>query len=337
MSIRPLPALAALITVLAAASAMGAAAPPAYSVTAKIAGPDGGWDLLGVDPSGQKLYVARSGGLMGVDLATGQVSPDLVKGARGHAALPIPGSSLVLFTSGTDNTASLYDTAASRLVAAIPVGRNPDAAAYDPVTHTVWVMNPASGDISVIDPASAKVVATIAVGGSLELAVADGKGRIYVNIEDRNEVVVLDTRARKVVARFPLKGCDGPTGIAYDAAAREVLSACANGVAIVSSPGGRPVASLQIGPRPDGALYDDKRHLAFVPSGGDGTLAVIALGAKPKVVATVATAKGARTAALDPASGRIYLPSADYGPATGSGRPPMVPGSFAILVVSPAQ
>jgi YVTN family beta-propeller protein len=336
MRLSPLPILIGFIAALAAGAALATPPPPAYSVTASIPGPDGGWDLLGVDSAGRTLYVARSGGMMAVDLASGRVSPDLVKGTRGHAALPIPGTSLVLFTSGNDNAAYLYDTDAGRLAATIAVGKNPDAAAYDPLTRTVWVMNPSSGDISVIDPLAAKVIETIAVGGSLELAVADGKGRLYVNIEDRNEVVVLDTRARKIISHFPLKGCDGPTGIAYDAAAHQILSACANGVAIVSSPDGRQLASLAVGPRPDGALYDDRRHLAFVPSGGDGTLAVISLGDKPRVVTTVQTAKGARTAALDPASGRLYLPSAQYGAATGSGRPPMVPGSFAILVVSPS-
>lgn len=333
--------LPALFGALLACAALGPAlaapsAPTAYAVTGSIPGPDGGWDLLGVDPASNRLYLARSGGLMSVDLANGAVSRDLVKSQRGHAALPLPGS-LVLSTSGGDGTATLFDAAAGKVVATLPVGKNPDAAAYDPVTKTVWVMNPGSGDISVIDPAAAKVVATIPVGGSLELAAADGKGRIYVNVEDKNQVIVLDTRARKVLARFALKGCDGPTGITYAPDSSEILSACANGVAIVSKPDGAEVAELKIGPRPDGAVYDEKRRLAFVPSGGDGTLSEIALGAHPRVLAVIPTAKGARTIALDPASGRLYLPFAHSEPAQGAARPAMTPGSFAILVVSPAR
>ena len=329
--------LFALLLSLAAGAAAAKTAPPTYSVTGHIAGPDGGWDLLGVDPAGRRLFIARSGGVMEVDLASGAVTADVVKSQRGHAALPIPGGSLVLSTSGGDGTATLFDGATGKVVATLAVGKNPDAAAWDPATRTAWVMNPGSGDISVIDPATAKVVDTVAVGGSLELGAADGRGRLFVNVEDKNEVAVIDTKARKVVARFPLKGCNGPTGIAYAPDVKMVLSACANGVAIVSAPDGRLISSVTVGQRPDGALYDERRHLFFVPSGGDGTLSVIQPDAMPAVTQTVQTAKGARTAALDPATGVIYLPSAQYGPVPAAGgRPPMIPGSFSVIVVSPA-
>lgn len=327
------PALACLL----AAGGAGArpAAVPSYKLVAKLPGPDGGWDLADVDPRAGRLYVARREGVMGVDLRTGKVTPALVKGARGHAALVIPGTGRVLFTSGDDRTATIFEGASGRVLATLRVGTNPDAAVYDPATRTVWVMNPGSGDISVIDPAGLRVVATVPVGGSLELGAADGRGRLFVNVEDKNEVVVLDTRARKVVGRIPLRGCEGPTGLAYAADAGLIVSACANGVADVVRPDGTAVASLPVGPGADGALYDDRRHLAFIPSGGDGTLSVIRLAPKPAVIASVATATGARTAALDVATGRIYLPSAQYLPAVGTARPAARPGSFAILVVAP--
>src|SRR5438045_6431878 len=120
-------------------------------------------------------------------------------------------------------------------------------------------MDPGIGEATVIDPVTAKVLATVAVGGSLEFAVGDGRGRMYVNVEDKNEVAVLDTKARKLVARFPLGGCDGPTGIAYDPAAGVIVSACGNGVAIVSAPNGRPVARTTIGRGADGAASDPRR------------------------------------------------------------------------------
>ena len=329
----------ALTTVLAALclSAAARAAAPTYVVTGKIAGPDGGWDLLGVDPAAHRLYVARSGGVMAVDLATGTVTPDLVKSQRGHAALPIPGTAMVVSTSGGEGKAYLFDGTAGAISAALTVGKNPDAAAYDPATKTVWVMNPGSGDISVVDVAAGKVIDTVAVGGSLELGVADGAGKLFVNIEDMNEVVVMDTRARKLLTRFPLTGCDGPTGIAYDPRAKQILSACANGVAIVSEPDGKFIASLKVGARPDGAAFDETRHLAFVPSGGEGNISVIRLGKTPEVIETVQTAKGARTITLDPSTGVLYLPSAQYAPAVGTARPAMIPGSFAVLIVSPAK
>jgi YVTN family beta-propeller protein len=312
----PLPIIAGL-----AAAVLSAGAVPTYSLGGSIAGPDGGWDLLAVDPEAHRLYVARSTGVMAVDLPTGKVSAGLVPLTRGHGVLPIPGTSRVIATSGGTGQAILFEGATGQVAATLAVGKNPDAVAYDPATKTVWVMNPGSGDISVVDPVAAKVVDTVSVPGGLELGAADGQGRLYVNIEDKNEVAVIDTRARKLLSRFPLKGCDGPTGIVYSAKAREIVSACGNGVAVVSSP--------------DGAVYDPARDLAFVPSGGDGTLSVISLGAAPQVVATVATAKGARTAALDPSTGRIYLPSAKYAAAVGNARPAMLPGSFAVLVVSP--
>ena len=179
-------------------------------------------------------------------------------------------------------------------MATIPAGKKPDAIAYDPATSTIWVMNAGSGDITVIDPATLKVRTTVAVGGSLELGAADDKGRLYVNVEDRNDVAVIDTKAMKLVTRFPLQGCDGPTGIAYAADVHRIISACANGVAIVSAPDGHQIARLAIGPRPDGALYDPLRKLAFVPSGGDGTLAVIRMSGKPEVVAQVAVQSNGR-------------------------------------------
>ena len=221
-------------------------------------------------------------------------------------------------------------------MATIPTGKKPDAIAYDPATKSVWVMNAGSGDITVIDAATLRVKGAVAVGGSLELGAADGQGRLYVNVEDKNDVAVIDTRAMKVLKRFPLKGCDGPTGIAYAPDAKRLISACANGVAVVSSPDGAGVASLAVGPRPDGAVYDARRKLAFVPSGGDGTLSVIRVSGKPEVVAKVITAQGARTAALDPETGRIYLPSAKYPPTAPGVRAKAIEGSFAVLVVAPA-
>lgn len=322
------------IALLIASSAASAA--PGYEVTAQIKGPDGGWDLLSVDPLGHRLYLARGDAVMAVDLASGTVTDKLAPAARAHAALAIPGTKDVLVTNGANDTATIIDGSSGAVRATIPTGKRPDAAAYDPATRTVWVMNPGSGDATVIDPASAKVLATVPVGGSLELGLADGKGRMYVNVEDRNEVAVLDTKARKLVSRFPLKGCDGPTGIAYDPASREILSACGgNAVAIVSAPDGRQVAQLPIGKGADGAAFDAKRGLALVPAGRDGNLTLIRLGATPKVIGQVQTAVSARTIAVDPATGRAYLPSAKLAPAAAGERPKPVPGSFRVLVVAP--
>jgi YVTN family beta-propeller protein len=314
-----------------------AAAVPTYSVVGTYKAADGGWDILSVDPAAHRLYVARRDSVTAVDLASGIVTDKLAGADGGHSALAIPGTGDVLVTNGTANTATIVDGRTGKLRATIPTGKKPDAATYDPATRTVWVMTPGDGNISVVDPASAKVVATVPVGGSLEFGAADGHGKLYVNAEDRNEVAVVDTRTRKVLRREPLPGCDGPTGIAYDPATRETLSACANGVAVVLSASGKPVASLIIGKRPDGAAFDPRRHVALVPSGADGTLSIIELSPKPRVVATVQTAKSARTIALDPSTGRAYLPATDLQPPVGNERPKAVPGTFRILVVAPSS
>lgn len=324
----------ALVSCLLASA--GASAAPTYKVVSQLKGADGGWDLLSIDPASKRLYVARRDGVTAVDLASGKVTEKFAVADGGHAALAIPGTGEVLVTNGTANTATIIDGRTGKARSTIPTGKKPDAAAYDPVTRTVWVMTPGDGNITVIDPASAKAVATVAVGGSLELGAADGHGRLYVNVEDKNEVVVLDTRTRKVVRHDPLPGCDGPTGIAYDPATRETVSACANGVAVALSSAGKKVAAIAIGKRPDGAAFDERRHLALIPSGGDGTLSIIQLSPTPKLVGTVQTAKSARTIALDPSTGRAYLPATDLEPAAGNERPKAMPGTFRVLVVAPS-
>jgi YVTN family beta-propeller protein len=326
----PLFALAAAIAGLPASAAQ-----PSYKIVAQLPAGDGGWDLLSVAPADHRLYVAHGDRVTAFDLRTGKATDKLVSGQRAHAALAIPGTHEVLSTNGETNNAYLFDGRTGRIRATIATGTKPDAAAYDPATGTIWIMNPGSGDATVVDSATAKVLATVAIGGSLEMAEADGRGRLYVNVEDKNEVAVIDTRSRKIDRRFPLEGCDGPTGIAVDSAAKEILSACANGVAIVSSPDGRQVARLPIGKGADGAAYDPIHHLALVPAGRDGNVTILRLGTRPAVVGQVTTAVSARTIAIDPSTGRAYLPSATLAPAVGNERPKAVPGTFRVLVVAP--
>src|SRR4051794_1215645 len=204
--------LAALLAAVFQTAAAAAAAPH-YHVIAQLPAGDGGWDILSVDPVDQRLYVGRPDGVTAIDLRTGKATDRIVPGQRVHAALPIPGTREVISTNGESNNATLFDGRTGRVRATIPTGKKPDAAAFDPATGTVWIMDAGSGEATVIDPKSASVLATVQVGGSLEFAVSDGRGRIYVNVEDRNEVAVLDIKTRKLLSRFPLAGCDGPTGI----------------------------------------------------------------------------------------------------------------------------
>lgn len=319
---------------LTSAFLIAANGPALPHVAQRISGPDGGWDLLNVDPGSGKLFVARSGGVMAVDIASGKVTPEVVAGNRLHTVVPVPGMHLALATAGGTNSAILFDTGTGQVKTEIKVGAKPDAAIYEPASRTVWVMNAGDGSISVVDPAAAKVVATVPVGGSLELPALDGKGHLFVNVEDKNELVEVDLAKHAVMKHLPLAGCDGPTGLAY-APDGLLFSACANGVAKVTrASDGKAGADIAVGPRPDGAAFDPVHKRVLIPSGGDGTLTVIdASTAVPHKIGTVPTEKGARTIAVDPRTGTAYLPAAKYAAAQPGERPKAVPGSFEILVV----
>jgi YVTN family beta-propeller protein len=321
---------------LSALALLGAAAPASsLKVVQRIAGPDGGWDLLSIDPAHHRLLLARTDGVMAVDLRSGAVTPGFVPGARLHAVLAIPGTRLGLATSGPANEAILFDSGTGAVTAHVPTGANPDAAIYEPASKTVWVMNARDGSATIVDPATAKVVDTVAIGGGLELPALDGRGHLFVNVEDRNEIAEVDLATRKVVKHIALTGCDGPTGLAY-LSSGILVSACANGVAkLVRAATGAIAGEIPIGPRPDGAFADPARRRAYIPSGGDGTLTVLdTSGRLPRLLARVPTQAGARTGTVDPATGRVYLPTARFGPPAAPGqRPRAVPGSFELLVV----
>jgi DNA-binding beta-propeller fold protein YncE len=333
MKIARLAPLACLGLLLAAA---GPSSAGRWSVVQRIAGPDGGWDLLSVDSDTKQLFVARTDGVMAVDLATGTVKPKFVAGARLHAAFAIPGTGIGIATSGQSNSAILFDTRSGAVRGEVPTGASPDAAIYEPVSKRVWVMNAHDGTATIVDPVAGKAEATVTIGGGLELPALDGRGHLFVNVEDRNEIAEIDLASRTVMRRIALTGCDGPTGLTY-VHPGILIAACANGVAkLVDAASGRLAGDLPIGPRPDGAFYDSRRQRAFIPSGGDGTLAVIdTSGAMPRIAETVATQAGARTGAVDAATGKVYLPTARFQPPPAPGqRPRMIPGSYETLVVA---
>jgi DNA-binding beta-propeller fold protein YncE len=327
----------------AAAAALAGSAPtnslaaaPTYRVADKIPGPDGGWDYLRVDTVHNQVLVPRGTAVMAIDLATKQEKTGLVPGGRQHIAMPLPGGKEMLVTNGADNTAIFADEVTGAVLATAPTGKGPDAAAFEPKSGLAFVMGHAGGDVTFIDPKSHKVVATVDVGGALEEGAADGSGRAFVNVENKNEIAVIDVAARKVTARWPLAGCDGPTGLTYDPQDRLLIAACDGATALVSTRDGK-VQIVPTGKGADGVAYDPKRHLAFTPAGRDGTLAVIGFDkGQGKVVQTLATQRGARTIAIDERTGRLYLPTATYqAAAQPGGRPSVVPGSFQVLVVAP--
>ena len=347
-----IPALAApLATPLAAPlaaqqnRARPAAAAPSYHVArrARLGGP-GGWDYLTVDTAGHRIFVTHATHVVVVDARTDSVVGDVADtpGVHGVALAPELGRGYV--SNGRDSSVTVFDLRTLAPVARLKVtGRNPDAIAYDAPSRRVFTFNGGSASATVIDAAADSVVATVPLGGKPEFAVTDGRGTLFVNIEDRSEIVALDTRSLAVRARWPLAPCAEPTGLALDRASRRLFAACSNRLmAVVDADRGRVVATLPIGAGTDGAAFDPARRLAFA-SNGDGTLTVVREEApdRYRVAQTVTTQRGARTLAVDPETHRVYTVTAEFGPApaptaeTPRPRPPMVPDSFTLLTIEP--
>jgi DNA-binding beta-propeller fold protein YncE len=321
---------------LLSAATAGQAAAPAYHVVDRIAGPDGGWDYVRVDNRTSQVLVTRGTAVMAVSTLTGKMNPSFARGTRLHIALPVGDGSELLLTNGTGDTAVFADARTGATLATVPTGRNPDAAVYDPKSGLVLVVDHSGGDVVVIDARTRKRLGAIEVGGALEEAVTDGHGRGFVNVEDKNEIAVLDLAARKVTGRYALPGCDGPTGLAYDARDGLLIAACDGATLLVAAADGKVVDTLATGKGADGVAFDPARRLAFVPAGDDGVMSVIAIaGGHGRVVQQVETHKSARTIGLDERTGRLYLPSADFLPAVAGARAQVKPGSFRLLVVAP--
>jgi len=247
------------------------------------------------------------------------------------------------FTSnGRSSTVTIFDTKTLAVLAEIKVtGENPDAILYDTVSRRVFTFNGRGKNATAIDAASQAVAGTVDLGGKPETAASDGKGRVFVNIEDTNEIVVLDSKALKPEARWSLAPCEEPTGMAFDGAHGRIFVGCHNKkMMVLDSNNGHIVATLPIGEGVDANAFDAKSALAFA-SCGDGTLTVAREDSPDSfhVVENVATQRGARTMALDEKTHRIYLATAEFGPPPPptaerpNPRPSIVPGSFTILVV----
>jgi DNA-binding beta-propeller fold protein YncE len=225
--------------------------------------------------------------------------------------------------------------------ARIAVGTNPDAIVYEPVTQRVFTFNGGSHDASVIDARTGAVVSTLPLDGRPEFAVADGHGIIYLNLEDKSELLKIDARRPSIEGRWPLAPCERPTGISMDVQRRRLFVGCLNRLmAIVDANQGRVIATVPIGAGCDATAFDAQANLAF-GSNSDGTLSVVREDGPDRFgVESVATKTGARTMALDPQKQRIYLVTAEFGPRPAptaeqpNPRPPILPGTFSLLVLA---
>lgn len=333
-----MPQLPSRLLLLAAMLLTGAASPvPSYTVEGRIAAPgDGGWDYASIDPAAKKVYVTHGETVVMVDIAHGTSSAPFSGIAKGHAAVPIPGRHLLAVTSGHDNSVRLFDTGSAAEIAKVPVGSDPDAAFYDFRARRLVVINAKGGTVSLIDPTARKITGSIMLKAGLEAATSDGD-TLLVNNEDRNELETADLRTGRPGPAIALTGCEGPTGIAFDAATGQAISACANHkAAVVDVRHNRLVGLLDIDGGPDTVLIDQRRRLALIPCGRDGTLVLISLNGGARVVGHVATEAGARTGTLDPDTGKVYLPTANLvPPAVPGGRLQPKAGTFHLLILAP--
>jgi len=313
---------------------LGAAPASDLKVIQRIPGPDGGWDYASLDPQHGRVLIAHGQTVLTLDVATGRLDPAFAQGDHLHAVVPVPGAGVVVTTNSGDASAKIIDARSGALIASLPTAPDPDGAAYDPATGLVIVVNGDAGKLTLVDPRKKAIAGVIDVGDKLEFPASDGKGEAFVNVESKGEIAVVDIAGRKALKRYPMQGCTRPTGLAYVSGDR-LVSSC-NGVAkILDAATGREIASLKIGGFPDAVIYDPGRRLAYIPTALDGMLNVVALSGPDDntIVARVPTQVGARTGAVDPRSGRIYLPAATYGPMAPGTRPTPQPGTFVVLVV----
>jgi len=305
----------------------------------KIGG-EGGWDYLLADPSAHLLYVTHGPRVEILDTNTGKAVGSLTGFKSTHGVALDDAGKYGYVSDGQGNTVVIFDRHTFKTVATIPAGTNPDGITYEPVTKTVWAFNGRSNDASVIDTATQKVVATIKLSGRPEFPTVDGKGTVFVNIESKNSIVRLDAKTKAVTAEWPLTGCEAPSGMAIDTGHHRLFSVCdGKKMTVTDYQSGKVLAIPAIGDSPDAAGFDAKHQLAF-SSNGEGTLTVVDAGSLGyKVLQDLPTQKSAKTMSFDSGTGRIYLATAEVGPrpaattANPHPRPPVVPGSFTIIVV----
>ncbi len=315
------------------------AAAPTYKVINKVKiGGGVRWDYAYLDSANHRLYISHGTQTEVLDTNTDKLV-GTIQGTNGVHGIAIANDLGKGYTSdGGDNDVTVFDLKTLAVQTKVKTGVNPDAIIYDTATHRVFTFNGRSKDSTVFDAKTGNVIAaSIPVGGKPEFAQIDGKGHVYANIEDTNEIVEIDAKNALVSKRYSIAPCDGPSGLAIDPKGR-LYSVCSNKLMIVSDPAaGKVLASVPIGAGTDGVAYDD--GYAFSANGNDGTITMVGeSGGKFEAVATIQTTRGARTIAADQKAHKLYLPAAEFGPPGKAkdgkkGRPQPIPDSFQIVIV----
>src|SRR5271166_4150776 len=276
-------------------------------------GGEGGWDFLEVDPATKRLFVARGTHVVVVDLASEKVVGEIAETPGVHGIAFVADLNRGFTSNGGDSSVTAFDTKTLKTLAKIKADGRPDIIYFEPLSRRVFTFNHGTNNTTAIDPDELKIVGTLALGGVPELAVSDEKGHIFVNMEDKSEIVEFDARTLKILNRFSLAPGAEPTGLAFDREHRRLFSTCANRkLVVMDADSGKVLQTLEIGPGPDGCIFDAKRNLIFSSNGGDGTISVIREEepGKFQVVKTITTQKSAKTIAMDPKTHRLYLSAA---------------------------
>lgn len=331
-----------LISVSLAAVALAAAGPGYHITTTYKIGGEGGWDYLNADASARRLYISRGTHVIVLDADSGKTVGDIpdTPGVHGIALAPELGRG---FTSnGREGTVTIFDIKTLVPSNKVKVGQNPDAILFDPATKRVFTFNGRSQDSTAIDAASGKVLGTIKLNGKPEFAASDAKGEIFVNIEDKSELVAIDPNKLEVKARWPLAPCTEPSGLSIDRKNRRLFVGCDNKMmAVVDADSGKVLATPAIGDGVDATAFDPGTGLAFA-SCGEGVLTVVKEESPEKfsVAENIPTQQGARTMALDEKTHNVFTVTAKFGPppaATPDNPHPwhtIVPDTFVVLVLA---
>ena len=296
----------------------------------------GGWDYIEVGPVNDWIYLSHGTQVNVLNKTTGD-SVAVIENTTGVHGIAFDVANNKGFTSnGRLNSVTVFDMNTNKVLAQIPTGQNPDAIFFEPFSKKIITCNGRSKNLSIIDPVLNKVIDSVDVGGKPETAVSDGTGKIFVNIEDKNEIVAIDAKTFKVLNHWSIAPADGPTGLCYDKQTKRLFAGCDKKLVVMNATNGSIVDTLKIGDGCDGVAFDPGTKNIFT-SNGEGTITVIHEDNADKftIVEDIATKRGARTITLDKASHLLYLPTADFEAQdpTVKGRPKMKPGSFQVLVV----
>jgi len=328
---------------LAPLAAVQAAGTPHYRITHQLPLPgDEGWDYLIYQQGGHRLFVSHGTRVLVIDADKLSVVGEIADTPGVHGIALAPELNRGYVSAGRSGMVVVFDlTSLARLSEIKVTGENPDAILYDPYSRRVFTFNGRGRNATAIDATTGQVLGTIALDAKPEFSATDGKGHVYVNLEDRSSLAVLDPQKLTVTSVWPLTGCEQPSGLALDAARGHLMPVCGNKVMpVVDAASGKVLGTAPIGAGPDAAAFDPGTELAFA-SCGEGKLTVvhIARSGRPEVVQNATTQRGARTMALDLEKHRVFSITADFAPAPPATaeqphpRPAIVPGSVRLLVL----